>query len=172
MALVTTCSMLVALVVNSSIGAVMPTKRNTPEQRGVAIVGFQLRAQLDKKSFSSDESVWITLLTKNMTNEERTIVAASAVKIYRFTVRNERGVPVSLTEYGKAMEKSPEDFLERAFLKLGPGREVSDKLQINKLYEMRAIGTYYITAKRTVFRRHNEGTAEVVSNTVRVRVVG
>lgn len=141
------------------------------KNQGRPSAGLKLYVHLEKETFAIGEPIMASLLTRNSGSRARTVMVADPEKVYRLVVKDEAGLSVPLTQYGDKVQKSLEDFLSRGFIKLKPGQEVQDRIQIDKLYKMNLPGTYYITAKRAIFRQDNKGPAEVVSNTVKIKVV-
>lgn len=130
--------------------------------------GFLLTSQTSTEAFLSGDPVWVNLVVKNVGHRAQILVAADPEKIYKFTVKNEKGEDVPLTEYGKSIQTGSEDFWGKAYLTIKPGQEHEDKVLISRIYEMRSTGRYFISASRMVFRQDNKGVAEVTSNTVEV----
>ena len=87
-------------------------------------------------------------------------------------VQDERGAPVSLTEYGKTELRHREDHFRRFLQAVKPKEESHDVIQVNKLYEMASAGTYSITAWRVIYDKNLNDTGSVRSNTVKVKITG
>jgi hypothetical protein len=58
----------------------------------------------------------------------------------------------------------------RTSIYLDPGQELRHKIDVSRIYDFGRPGTYTIIAKRNVPKRNNDGSTEVVSNTVKVVV--
>ena len=141
-------------------------------REGPSSTGVLLLAYAEKDVIGPGEPLNLTLNTKNVSNRVRFILETSATEEYRLSVQDERGAPVSQTEYGKTELRPREDHFRRFLQALKPKEESLDVIQVNRLYEMASAGTYAITAWRVVYDKNLKETGSVRSNTVKVKVTG
>ncbi len=139
---------------------------------GSSSTGVLLLAHAEKDVIGPGQPLNLTLNIKNVSTRVRFILETSATEEYRLIVQDERGAPVSLTEYGKTELSHREDHFRRFLQAVKPKEESHDVIQINKLYEMASAGTYSITAWRVVYDKNLIETGSVRSNTVEVKVIG
>ncbi len=137
---------------------------------GALSEGFLLFAHLDKGQVKSGEPIVLKLAVKNATNGELILFESSAVQDYKLTVKNGKGESIPLTDAGVRILSAAGEHLRQVMVKVGPGQERHVSLIVNDLYRMTTGGTYYITARREVPRQSGQGTAEVVSNTIKIVV--
>jgi hypothetical protein len=144
-------------------------KRN-PQNAGAISEGLQLAIETENRAFSSGEPVLVTIVLKNVSAKERRLVGASPYKIYKFIVKDEKGVDAPLTAFGKNLAEGV-DHLERGEFVLQPWEEKREQIEIGKLFEIGNQGPYSVTAKRAVFKIESYDLAELVSNTIDFRVL-
>jgi hypothetical protein len=140
------------------------------QQWGEVSEGFQLSASLAKDQITSGEPVLLKLSIRNTSEKALYLEEIGAEKEYKIDIRRESGEPVRLAERGQQMmDNEGNDFMVVG-VKIEPGHEQHDSIEISKLHEMTARGTYLITVRRKVRKLDRTGWTEVVSNTVRVKV--
>ena len=142
------------------------------KREGPSSTGVLLLAHAEKDVIGPGDPLNLTLNIKNVSNRVRFILETSATEEYRLIVEDERGTPVSPTEYGKTELRPREDHFRRFLQAVKPKEESHDVIQVNKLYEMASAGTYSITAWRVVYDKNLNETESVKSNTVKVKVTG
>jgi len=123
-----------------------------------------------KQMFTSREAIVLLLVLRNTTRKVLPLVVSSPEKDYEVSVKDKRGKNMSLTEYGRKVRDTKGDHLSRAVLRVSPGQELRYEYPVSAVYRMPAGGSYYITARRNVFRENGKGVAELVSNTIKVMV--
>jgi hypothetical protein len=131
--------------------------------------GFQFSAVLEQKQVEIDQPVNLKFSIKNVAKESRFILESNPETDYRLEVKDERGNSMPLTEYGKQILSTAEE-VRLVIVKMKPGEEIEDTIQVNRIVKMIAPGTYYITAKRRVPKTpHNrDRLVYISSNTVMV----
>lgn len=110
------------------------------------------------------------LLKWSLKNESKVDAQVSAIRPladYQIEITNEQGKRISLTEKGLQELLLASFISHRGSVKLRPGEELKDQLNISDMYEMKAGNRYSITIRRTV-PKQGGGWSKVVSNKVKV----
>jgi phage FluMu protein gp41 len=137
---------------------------------GAASEGFQLSAMMDGIKLKRGEPILLKLTLKNVSQKELFVAESTAEKVYDIDVRDERGELVPLSEKGKRLYREPIMFDGVISVKVAPGQEQNVTIDLSKIYNVTATGIYSVTARRTVPKLDRSGTAELVSNTVKVTI--
>jgi hypothetical protein len=132
--------------------------------------GFQLCVQLDKRQVKSGEPVLLRVATENITKRELILGEATPEVENRATVTNRNGGIVKPTEKGKRLISRGDWCCHPLKIMVGPGQVHIETLAIDKLYEVSATDTYYITIRRFVGKLDKSGAADLTSNTVTLKV--
>lgn len=141
---------------------------STEDAWGATSEGFQLSARLRKERVRSGEPILLKLTLKNATVKDLCLERRGVEREYQLEVKNERGERVPPTEAGMTLINNAGEDWSHYGVKLGPGKKIQDEIEVNKLWEMTAPGTYYITATRPVSKQGCEEKGKGVSNTIEV----
>ena len=170
-------SMAIASVVVFTLGTSMQaTNKGSKQAASVSnaqkalLEGIQFSARLEKELASSAEPNLLRLSIKNVSKSVVLLAATYPERDYKFDVRNEKGESAPLTKAGEHLVNDTSVY-RSVRLKIKPGEEIQHNVAINRLYDMSAPGTYFITIKRKVFGQEHKIFAEAVANIVKVRVV-
>lgn len=139
------------------------------QEWGSVAEGFQLSIQLERELVRLPEPVIVSVTLKNISKETLSVLGSSSRQDYEIIVKDNQGVSIPLTKYGKILRDSAEEF-QLVTLKVKSQEEIQVKLVINRICDITTSGTYFITVKRNVFRRNGKGMAEVISNTIKVKI--
>jgi hypothetical protein len=140
-------------------------------KRRTMSIGFLLSAHLEKSRVKTHETVLIKLSIKNGSKSVLYLVETSPEKEYSLDVRDSRGESVKLTEAGQRLLENKDVDFRVIGVKVKPGAERLDAVDIGKFYDVSAPGTYQIKAIRKVKNPKAQVWTEVVSNTVTLTVV-
>jgi hypothetical protein len=175
-------SIIVLLVVASTVFVGEPIKGNmlikedqidqsktAPNKWGAVSEGFELYAQVEPVAYQPGQPVLLKLIIRNSTGMVLTLVETGPEKDYRLIIKDGRGRDVPLTKYGENLMRNV-GTVKREVIKVSPRQELNSILEVHKIYEIAPGNTYFITARRNVFKQNGKGLAEVVSNTVQVKV--
>jgi hypothetical protein len=138
---------------------------------GKVTEGFRLSAKLEKRQVGPGEPILLKLSIRNATKRVLHLEETSPEKEYKIDVRNERGENAQLTKQGQLLQDNSENDFKVLAVSIGPKQEREDTIEINRLHDMTARDTYAITVRRKVPKQDHTGWTEVVSNTVKVKVV-
>lgn len=140
-------------------------------QWGSVSQGFQLSANLEGDVIrKAGDAIALELTIKNASKRVLSLTVSSPEKDYQVYVKNEKGEDVPLTEYGERLRQLAGDHLSRSVIKITAGLELKYRYPLGAVYNMTSSGSYYVTARRSVFRRDGKGIAELSSNEVKITV--
>ena len=140
-------------------------------QWGSVSKGFQLSANLEGDLIKkAGAAIVLELTIKNASKRVLSLIVSSPEKDYQVYVKNGKGEDVPLTEYGERLRQLAGDHLSRSVIKITGGQELKYRYPLGAVYKMTSSGSYYVTAKRSVFRRDGKGIAELSSNEVKVTI--
>jgi hypothetical protein len=161
---------LTIVITSTSFPQAKPKSDPLPKEDGIPAGGFRLSATVNTQQFVSGEPILLKVSLSNTTNETLHILGTIFQLSCEVEVRNEGGELVSLTEEGKRLERHRGIDISLGRIFIGAGKEWTETLQVNRLYEMVAAGEYRIVVRRGVPGRvlHQPVT---VSNTVVLRVI-
>jgi uncharacterized protein (DUF58 family) len=131
---------------------------------------FRLSASLEKSEVKSGEPISLELVLKNISKRRVHVIRTNYLSAYKIEVKDGGGNRVMPTELGKELLVQSMFVSGRIPIYLDPGQELREKIDIGRIYDFGRPGTYTISAKRNVPKRNNNGSTEVVSNTVKVVV--
>lgn len=137
-----------------------------------SVGGFRITVAVQRQKFYVSEPVMLTVTTTNVSNKPQDYVFTGIYRDFSFVVTNQKGVNTPKTLYGQSClgaDNNNQQVGMAIFKRLEPGQQVTHTVPLNALYDMTLSGAYSITAKQ---RFSNIGSAEAVSNTLKVQVVG
>jgi hypothetical protein len=136
--------MLTTIVLFASLGFSATTQENQP---GVATASVE-------KRLTTTQPVMVTVTVRNNSKSdvitlEDTLIPARDV---RLAVMDSKGAKVPFTRYGEWMLK-PRSTRRESVVghEIAPGKELSVRIQADRLYDMSLEGKYTITAQRLVY---------------------
>lgn len=132
--------------------------------------GIQISLQPNKEIVRRKEPVLIKVFLKNTTKMPITIAESTPEKDYNFSVTDDKGKSLPLTAYGENLSKNAEEY-KRTLLVIKPGQVVEKTVAIDKLYDLSNSNTFYVSAKRAVFKLATKGMAQAISNTIKLQVI-
>jgi len=100
----------------------------------------------------------------------RHLVDTGVEKDYKLIIKDNNGRIVPLTSYGENLMKNI-GVVKRTVVKIKPGEELKGEIEVSKAYAMVNAGTYSITAKRNVSKQGDTSLAEVISNTIQIKII-
>lgn len=106
-------------------------------------------AYLEKKQLKVGEPLILRFSTKNVTKKPLYLLESNPETDYRLEIKDSNGEAVSLTEYGKHILSNAGQF-RLIIVKVQPGEEVQDMMEVNKMFKIDTPGIYYISAKRGI----------------------
>lgn len=164
---------LIAVSAILMLGITPPLESKTvPDEWGKLSEGFRLSAHLESVQVKVNQPVLLRLTIKNVTRKDLEVREVLPRREYEIEVKNSFGENVPLTPFGHQLSETWKGVTFRETdIKVGPGVERRDTVDIAKLRDLSVPGTYYVTAIRRVKKRSGKGWGEVVSNTVRVTIV-
>lgn len=172
-----TISFLMALSAMLLVGMTPDSESKTVQDAwGKPSEGFRLSAQLSSLQTKVDQPVLLRLTIKNVTKKDLEVHEALPRREFEINVKNSRGETVPLTDYGQQLY-GKHLFVTRRLgfksrdIKVAPGEERQETIDIAKLRDLSVPGTYYVKAMRRVKKQGGKGWGEVESNTVRVTII-
>jgi hypothetical protein len=167
-----TISFLMALSAMLILGTTPNSESKTLQERwGKLLEGFRLSAHPWSVQAKVDQPVLLRLTIKNVTKRDLEVREALPRREYEIDVRNSRGETVPLTDFGQQLLENRWLGFRVRDIKVEPGEERQDTVDIAKLRDLSVPGTYYVKAKRRIKKRNGKGWGEVASNMVRVTIV-
>lgn len=141
------------------------------ESQKLASDNVELYARTEEEMYIPGEPILLKVLVRNKTEKAFLLVdTRRPERDYKFDVRNEEGESVALTKDGEDLVNNTAIF-RRVAVEIKPGEEVQHSFTINKLFEMSVPNTYSVTVKRAIRGQDGQPLAEVISNTVKIKVV-
>jgi hypothetical protein len=137
---------------------------------GSVCEGFQLSARVEPATVRLGEPIVLALSLKNTTRVNLYLASSGPEKDFLVDAKREDGQAVPLSEYGRKLLLNRGVIFARFGVKAGPGQVLKYSLELNRIYDMSAGGTYLITVKRDIRTRNRRALTQVVSNTVKVVV--
>jgi hypothetical protein len=134
------------------------------ERRGLTVDGLRLTALSASPTVAPGQRVELTISLENHTMQVVRLSDTYPELDYSLVVLNARGDQLSPKQDGSAVASM-------RFRDAQPGQALAYSYDLNATYDLSEPGEYRITASRKVPPFDGEGWAEVVSNTVVLRVV-
>lgn len=152
------------------IGFEMPT-RVSAERKNAELLRLSINTVRD--SFSSKEPIYVQFHFKNVSKTVLTVKQVAPVRDYKLDVTTESGKRIPVTELGNTLEsRQKKDEHAVKYIKLEPDKELLDALDIREIFKIASAGTYIIRARRTFYPGRGAQSVEVVSNTIKVKIIG
>jgi len=141
------------------------SKNGTPK-----LAAFKLVLVAEKEKVSKGGPINITVSIQNTGQVPLGFTEGGFLRDYKVIVKNLKGEDVPLTKEAEEIMKS--GVVSLSSYELTPGTKLNgrDGTSIDKLYQISAGRTYYITLKRKAYRMDNRTPIEATSNTVKVTV--
>ena len=145
-------------------------------EEGKVTDGLQLLIDTEKDVVVQDEPIVLNFHLKNF-RQQAVDTIKQALNFYSIEVSDTSGrrIPSKEEERRKQLESTGEVSFKYAgshsYIKIEPGDEQKNSLDLTKAYSLLPGTTYSIRAKRNVERSDEKGLVTVVSNTIAVTVL-
>jgi hypothetical protein len=137
--------------------------------------GFSLALRIKDNRVKRNQHVLVEFLIQNLTKRFLGLEETSPENEYEILVRNSQGQKVSPTERGRLVRSNKGQDFRVIGIKVKPGEQRSDMMDIARLYDLSAPGVYRVRATRSVKRLNSklnyDTWIEVKSNTLTVTIV-
>lgn len=125
---------------------------------------------VDKPVFRQGETIPLHIALRNFGTTPSTVVAWSPWIQYPLSVRDESGRELPETAYVQQMRNKAYQ-MRRAMHQLMPGEVVTETLDLDKGYDLKAPGLYTVSAKHPTFKKGMlDQFTEVTSNALALRI--
>ena len=123
-------------------------------------VGLRLSATPKRASVAVGEPLMLKVSTMNVSRRSLFITVTLAEVDHKFEVRDATGAAVPMTDYGRNLLRNAQE-TRSVMVKLRPGEEHEETIQLEKLFQLNKPGTYQITVKRIVPRTQKGPSSNV-----------
>ena len=132
---------------NSITSAIKPTAKETAKVK----VEGNFRLLLSDESVSTHSKGIICRVTlKNVSDENLYFSDSYPLSDYKFTVKDEGGKTVPLTQFGQNYQVP--NFFRIVRSSLTPNKAISFDFPVNRIYDMTKTGTYSLSVSREVLK--------------------
>jgi len=136
---------------------------------GNPVEGWQLSISVDKDKFLLGEPIYVTMVTKNISNKDLRIPASSKWTTYWFHLRDEFS-KVPLTRFGRRMEENRGEG-SYAEPEIPPDDTIVLEMPVSRLFDLSLSGAYTLEVSRMVFRQGTSEEVPLVSNKISFEIV-
>ena len=159
-----------ALNIPMSAGSHNNGNANFVEKKVVYSTGFRISALAQANQHKAREPIPIEFLIQNVTKKTLTLVERFPERDYEIEARNSRGELVKLTARGETLRNNKGVF-RVVGIKVKPGEERKDTIDVAQLYDLSVPGIYYVKATRWLQKLNSNSWVGVESNTLTITVV-
>jgi len=141
---------------------------------------FSLMISADEPTVSSGSEIWLTITMENKSDHDISVYRENTPDqggfVYKVDVHEDKGTTVPETKFGRRIQghDTPEERAREPYVTLtsggeqtlAPGKKMTDRININRLYALSRPGKYIIQVRRF----DPENKAFVMSNKIIVTV--
>jgi hypothetical protein len=147
------------------------TAANFSEKKVANSTGFRLSLLAKKNQLKVHEPVLVDFLFQNVTKKTLTLVETFPERDYEIEAKNLRGEAVKLTARGETLRNNKGADFRVVGLKVKPGEQRTDTIDVAGLYDLSAPGGYSVKAIRKVPKLNSQLWGDVESNTLTITVI-
>jgi hypothetical protein len=147
------------------------TAANFSEKKVANSTGFRLSLLAKKNQLKVHEPVLVDFLFQNVTKKTLTLVETFPERDYEIEVKNLRGEAVKLTARRETLRNNKGADFRVVGLKVKPGEQRTDTIDVAGLYDLSAPGGYSVKAIRKVPKLNSQLWGDVESNTLTITVI-
>jgi hypothetical protein len=144
---------------------------NFVEKKVVYSTGFRISALAQANQHKAREPIPIEFLIQNVTKKTLTLVERFPERDYEIEAKNSRGELVKLTARGETLRNNKRADFRVVGIKVKPGEQRKDTIDVAQLYDLSVPGIYYVKATRWLQKLNSDSWVGVDSNTLTITIV-